>query len=184
MKVLNLILKQVYFDQILKGEKTQEFRDVKPTTVKKLLQLDDEGYEVEDENGNAQPIKYDAIRFYVGYNKDRDTMLIEVKDAHCEIFTDAIRDEQGNAIQFKARDGKPIFYAIDEEGYFLLDDKGEYIEVGEDEDFRCAPMECANGDECVEIDKPIEYEHEGRLWVAEQVVYDLGKILECNAKKR
>ncbi len=34
MKTLNLIIKQVYFDQIINGTKTQEFREVKPTTIK------------------------------------------------------------------------------------------------------------------------------------------------------
>lgn len=63
MKILNLIIKQKYFDAIMAGRKVQEFREVRPTTIKKLLQLDEEGYEVEDEYGNAQPIKYDAIRF-------------------------------------------------------------------------------------------------------------------------
>ena len=89
MKVLNLIIKQRYFDAILAGRKVQEFREVRPTTIKKLLQLDEEGYEVEDADGNAQPIKYDAIQFYVGYNKDRDSALVEVVGAHCEIFVDA-----------------------------------------------------------------------------------------------
>lgn len=117
MKVLNLIIKQVYFDQILSGEKTQEFREVKPTTIKKLLELDEEGYEKEDENHNSIPIKYDAIRFFVGYNPDRDSALVEVKDAYCEMFTD-------------------------------------------------------------ENDELITYEYDGKEWVAEQVVYNLGKVLE------
>lgn len=127
MKVLNLIIKQKYFDSIMCGQKVQEFREVKPTTVKKLLQLDEEGYEITDEAGNAQPIKYDAIRFFVGYNKDRDSALVEVKDAYCEIFVD-------------------------------------------------------------ENDKPIEFEvlnpktGETDYWVAEQVVYNLGKILETDIK--
>ena len=129
MKVLNLIIKQRYLDAILAGRKVQEFREVRPTTIKKLLQLDEKGFEIEDADGNAQPIKYDAIQFYVGYNKDRDSALVEVVGSHCEIF---------------------------------VDDKGE----------------------------PITYEH-GRdkdgqplVWVAEQVVYDLGKILSHNIRDK
>lgn len=117
MKVLNLIIKQCYFDAIMQGRKVQEFREVRPTTIKKLIELDEEGYEIEDENYNAVPIKYDAIRFFVGYNKDRDTALVEVTSTYTEIFVDE------------------------------------------------------NGD-------PIEYEYKGDLWVAQQVVYNLGKILE------
>ena len=129
MKILNLIIKQKYFDSIMCGQKVQEFREVKPTTIKKLLQLDDDGYEIVDENENAQPIKYDAIRFFVGYNKDRDSALVEVKNAYCEIFVD-------------------------------------------------------------ENDNPIEYEvlnpENGRTeyWVAQQVVYNLGKIIDTDIKPK
>ena len=127
MKTLNLIIKQVYFDQIINGTKTQEFREVKPTTIKKLLQLDEDGYELEDENGNAIPIHYDAIQFYVGYNKNRDSALVEVKDEDCEIFLD--------------ENNEPIIY-----------------EDGTDKD-----------------GNPLE-------WVAEQVVFNLGKVLEVHRK--
>lgn len=127
MKVLNLILKQKYFNAIMCGQKVQEFREVKPTTIKKLLKLDDEGYEILDEHGNSQPIEYDAIRFFVGYNKDRDSALVEVKDAYTEIF---------------------------------VDDKDEPIE-----------FEVLN-----EQTGKVEY------WVAQQVVYNLGKILETDIK--
>ena len=127
MKTLNLIIKQCFFDEIIKGTKKQEFREVKPTTIKKLLQLDEDGYELEDENGNAIPIHYDAIQFYVGYNKDRDSALVEVKDEYCEIFLD--------------ENNEPIIY-----------------EDGTDKD-----------------GNPLE-------WVAEQVVFNLGKVLEVHRK--
>lgn len=139
MKVLNLIIKQVYFDQIISGEKTQEFREVKPTTCKKLIQLDDEGYEVEDEHGNAKPIKYDAIRFFVGYNKDRDSALVEVKDAYCEIFVTDVVDEDGNVV-------------LDDEGNAMV--------------------------------QPLEYEYNSDTWFAEQVVYNLGRVLEKDIKPK
>lgn len=125
MKILSLIIKQAYFDAIIRGEKTQEFHEVKPTTIKKLLQLDEEGFEVLDEHGNSQPIKYDAIRFYVGYNKDRDSALVEVKDAHSEIYVDD-NDEIFETEKINPKTGK------------------------------------------------VEY------WVAQQVVYDLGKVLETD----
>lgn len=119
MKILTLIIKQEWFDKIMSGEKKQEFREVKPTTIKRYLQLDEDGYEKEDEYGNSIPIEYDAIRFYCGYNKDRDSALVEVKDAYVEMF-------------------------IDEDGKFII------------------------------------YEAEGKDWVAEQVVYNLGKVIEKN----
>ena len=129
MKVLNLIIKQKYFDAILAGRKVQEFREVRPTTIKKLLQLDEEGFEIEDEHGNAQPIKYDAIQFFVGYNKDRDSALVEVVGAHCEIFVDD-NDEPITYEHGRDKDGQPL------------------------------------------------------VWVAEQVVYDLGKILLHNIREK
>ena len=129
MKTLKLIIKQCFFDEIIKGTKKQEFREVKPTTIKRLLQLDKDGYEIEDEHGNAQPIKYDAIQFYVGYNKDRDSALVEVVGAHCEIFVDA--------------NGEPITY-----------------EYGRDK----------NG-------QPL-------VWIEEQVVFDLGKVLSHNIRDK
>ncbi|MCC8037297.1 MAG: ASCH domain-containing protein [Bacteroidales bacterium] len=119
MKILNLIIKQKYLDLILSGQKVQEFREVRPTTEKKLIQLDEEGYDICDENENALPIEYDAIRFYVGYNPDRDTALVKVESAYTEIF---------------------------------VDEKGE----------------------------PIWYEYKGKDYVAQQVVYNLGEILEKN----
>ena len=129
MKVLNLIIKQKYFDAILSGRKVQEFREVRPTTIKKLLQLDEEGFEIEDEHGNAQPIKYDAIQFFVGYSKDRDSALVEVIGAHCEIFVDD-NDEPITYEHGRDKDGQPL------------------------------------------------------VWVAEQVVYDLGKIFSHNIREK
>ena len=181
MKVLNLIIKQEYFDEIISGEKKQEFREVKPTTVKKLIQLDEEGYEREDEYGNAIPVEYDAIKFAVGYRKDRDTALVEVKGVHSEIFTEPYMDEEGNAILFKCRGGKPIFFATDEDGYFLQDKDGKYIEV--DEDYG-APMPVEGDEEGMIIEHAITYEYNERTWVAEQVVYDLGEILEQQVKEK
>ena len=117
MKILTLIIKQQYFDQIISGEKKQEFREVKPSTEKRLVQLDDEGFELYDENGNSYPVEYDAIRFNVGYNKNRDSALVKVDSAYTEIF---------------------------------VDEDGEII----------------------------DYEYNGDYYIAQQVVYNLGEILE------
>ena len=123
MKILTLIIKQKYFDAILAGRKVQEFREIRPQTEKKYVELDEEGYAVEVEDGNCVPVKYDAIRFYVGYNKERDTALVEVVGAHTEVFVD-------------------------------------------------------------ENNEPIKYEYNGEEYWAEQVVYDLGKILEHNIREK
>ena len=44
MEILTLIIKQKFFDEILSGKKTQEFREIRPTTQKKYCQLDADGY--------------------------------------------------------------------------------------------------------------------------------------------
>lgn len=130
MKILNLIIKQKYFDAIMQGSKVQEIREIRPTTVKKYIQIDQEGYEVcDEETGQSIPIKYDAIRFFVGYNTDRDSALVEVKDAYVQDFV----DEEGELITYE----------------FGKDKQGN-------------PM----------------------TWVASQVVYNLGKIIENDIKPK
>lgn len=118
LKVLNLIIKQRYFDAILSGHKVKEYREIRPQNERKYVLIDDEGYAVEDENGNCVPVKYDAIRFFVGYNKDRDTALVEVKDAYTEVFV----DDKGNPIAYeygKDENGEPIMYYAEQIVYNL-----------------------------------------------------------------
>lgn len=123
MKVLTLIIKQKYFDAILSGRKVQEFREIRPTNEKKYILIDKDGYAELDSDGNCTPIKYDAIRFYVGYQKDRDTALVEVLSTYTQI---------------------------------LVDDKGH----------------------------PITYDYEGEEYSAEQIVYNLGRVLEHNIREQ
>ena len=118
MKILKLIIKQCYFDEIIKGTKKQEFREVKPTTIKRLLQLDKDGYEVEDEKGNAIPIRYDALQLYVGYAKNRASALVEVKSAYCKIVT----DKKGEPIIYEHgtdKKGNPLTWVIEQVVYNL-----------------------------------------------------------------
>lgn len=98
--VLSLIIKQQYFNEILSGEKKQEFREIKPSTEKKYIIFEEDGYPREDEDGNCVPIHYDYLLLYVGYNADRDSMLIECTGAHCECILD--------------EEGEPLFYFIND----------------------------------------------------------------------
>ena len=61
-KVLHLNLYRKYFDQILEGKKTTEYREVTPYWSKRL-----EGR------------YYDVIQFRNGYRKDAPEMLVEFK---------------------------------------------------------------------------------------------------------
>lgn len=126
MKELQLIIKQKYFDEIIAGIKKQEFREIRPTTAKKYINYKcngkiytDDRELTENSEIDVVPIHYDAIRFYVGYNKDRASALVEVTGATVEFFVD---------------------------------------ENGED----------------------IVYEYKGEEYLAAQMVYDLGKIIEKN----
>lgn len=95
MRTLKLSIKQRYLDAIKDGRKVQEFREVRPNNVKKFLQLDADGFEIEDENANALPVEYDAILF-TG-KETGDTALVEVQGAKCEIMV----DDKGQPIEYE-----------------------------------------------------------------------------------
>lgn len=86
MRTVKLSIKQKYLDAIKDGRKVQEFREVRPNNIKKFLQLDENGFEKEDENANAIPVEYDAIFFKS--KETGDTALVEITGAKCEIMTD------------------------------------------------------------------------------------------------
>lgn len=93
---LYLPIKQVYFDQIIAGTKTEEYREIKEgITANRYLLKDASGdyalnldttepgkkYYIDDYNDGhfpflPKPYKYLALA--VGYNKERDTALVEV----------------------------------------------------------------------------------------------------------
>lgn len=92
--VLTLIIKQKYFDMIVEGTKKQEFRELKPSTLRRLVKTQgDTILTTPDEH--FIPVEYDAILFFVGYAKDRDSALVEVVGAREEY----INDENGEPIK-------------------------------------------------------------------------------------
>jgi len=93
MKILNLIVTQAWFDEIMSGKKKQEFRDIKPTTQKRYCEVDSEGY-CKTHNGRIVPRHYDAIRFCAGYRKDRDTAIVKIKKTQIDL----VEDDMGNLI--------------------------------------------------------------------------------------
>ena len=96
MNILTLSIKQKYFDEILAGKKTHEYREIRPTNAKKYItylcggkeypadaELPEEG-EIE-----LKPIKYDAIKLLTGaYTGKRPYIIVEVKNAEAVILTD------------------------------------------------------------------------------------------------
>ncbi len=97
MKNLTLSIKQVFFDQILSGEKKSEFRDIWPNNIKRYCQFDSNGNIINDD-GTIHPVKYDTITFYTGaYRGKRPKMVVKVKDANVFLF----EDEKGELITYE-----------------------------------------------------------------------------------
>lgn len=94
MRTLQLSIRQKYLDAIKDGRKVQEFREIRPNNIKKFVQLDEDGFEKEDENANAIPVEYDAILFVS--KETGDTATVEVKDSRCEIMV----GENGQPIEY------------------------------------------------------------------------------------
>ena len=184
-KVLYLPIKQSYFDAIMDGSKVEEFRDITPKNVKRYVQLDYEGYEMEDELGDAIPVHYDYIHFAVGYSKDRDEALVEITDTYIEVAQEAMRREDDDSIiLFEGeKDGKPYLYKVDENNNFVLDADGKKIPDPEG-----LPCMVENGGTGVPYYYPIIYQYgednEGNTldWVVERAVFCLGKIINKKIK--
>jgi hypothetical protein len=71
--ILTLNIKQIYFNQILSGEKTIEYRDLKQSKLNTYTWVD-------NNDGKRYLRQFNALRFYVGYNRDQDSALVEVTD--------------------------------------------------------------------------------------------------------
>lgn len=133
MKILNISIKQKYFDEILAGTKTHEYREIRPNNGKRYFRYLHEGREYTPQVDNDQipdddkpielvPVKYDAIKLLTGaYSGKRPYMIIEVKEATVVILT----DENGDDIVYEWSDGKE--YLAAEMDYTL----GRIIEVSE-----------------------------------------------------
>lgn len=114
MKVLTLSIKQKYFDEILAGTKTHEYREITPTNAKKYINYicDGKVYAKEEdlpEEGELDviPIQYDAIKLLTGaYSGKRPYIIVEVKDAEIVFLT----DEDGNDIMYEY-EGRPYYAA-------------------------------------------------------------------------
>lgn len=73
MKVLPLNIKKMYFDEILRGTKKIEERELKQTTLNRYTYVD-------EADGKRYLRRYDALRLFVGYHKDRENALVQVTD--------------------------------------------------------------------------------------------------------
>ena len=83
-KVLHINLYRKYFDKILKGEKTIEYRDITPYWSKRL-----EGR------------YYDVIQFRNGYAKDAPIMIVEYKGTVVDDLYGTYAIKLGNVLKTK-----------------------------------------------------------------------------------
>lgn len=93
LKVLSLIIKDVYFREILAGTKTIEYRELKQTTMNRYTYVD-------EADGKRYLRRYDALRLNVGYNKDRDSALVEVTDITYDIDTSVVEYHLGRILEY------------------------------------------------------------------------------------
>lgn len=119
MNILTLSIKQQYFDDILKGLKTHEYREVRPNNARRYFryehggklytpQVDDDEMPDDDQPVTLVPVRYDAIKFLTGaYSGKRPWMTVEVKDA--QIYT--LSDDDGDDIEYEWEDGKTYLAA-------------------------------------------------------------------------
>ena len=91
-KILTLNIKQIYFDQILRGEKTIEYRDLKSSTMNRYTW-------VEIETGNRYLRKFDALRLCVGRTEWSDKMLVEVVDTTFDSDAQRVEYHLGKVLQ-------------------------------------------------------------------------------------
>ena len=103
MRILTLQIKRPYLEAILSGEKTEEYREIRPKNAKKFVI---QNPEAEDDDEWLKPVKYDAIKFLNGYDTNRPEALVEIKDTRIELSV----DENGEYITYE-EDGEEYIEA-------------------------------------------------------------------------
>ncbi|MBR1775213.1 MAG: hypothetical protein IJ759_06765 [Bacteroidales bacterium] len=84
MKTLHLVLKKQWFDMIASGEKTEEYREIKPYWQKRICINCNELYCERPcldcyRNDMNTFNHYDTVTFYLGYKKDRPKMTFKIR---------------------------------------------------------------------------------------------------------
>lgn len=117
MKILTLSIKQKFFDEILAGKKTHEYREIRPTNAKKYITYLCNGKEYpadaelpEEGDIDLKPIKYDALKLLTGeYKGKRPFIIVEVRNAEVSILT----DENGEDIVYTYKGEEYLAAQID-----------------------------------------------------------------------
>lgn len=81
--VLKLVVKKKWFDMIVSGKKTEEYREIKPYWIDKLVNQDADsgfiGYANEEKKqpkifGEIEYIPFTHVLFFHGYSKNRKSI--------------------------------------------------------------------------------------------------------------
>lgn len=153
-KILTLTVSKQWFDMIVAGEKTEEYREIKPYWIKRLTTNCEVAYDVAAETycGKVLYRPYTHVLFINGYHKDSPRIEKEIesitigkpKKGLCpdkwldtEFFIIKFKQRMTNKDFFYAYRGEPVFYKGNdigayvagyvEEKYIILgfyDDKG------------------------------------------------------------
>lgn len=96
-ETLRLQIKKEFLNQILSGEKTEEFRDVTDFYISRLCVLDSEGNPQEDPNnpGGVLCKQYETVTFVSGYKKNAVETVYKLSRVAYEQFV----DEKGNVTE-------------------------------------------------------------------------------------
>lgn len=80
MRTLKLTLKKQWFDMILSGEKKEEYREVKPYWISRLVKYESRNFYLMPK-GIIFPHykKYDLVEFTNGYGDNRPQVTLECK---------------------------------------------------------------------------------------------------------
>lgn len=96
MRELKLIVKRKVFDDIVRGARKEEVRDIRPSSESRYIVVNENGVVECDGSGNAIPVEYDAIRFRVGYESGSSNVLVEILKS----YTRYIVDENDNVVEY------------------------------------------------------------------------------------
>lgn len=200
--VLNLQIKQKYLDLIAQGSKIQEFREIRPTTEKKYLEFDGEGYPLEE------PDKFLVVYEPLECDAEKDggnTVLVYVgedgEEKRLPLLKKTIGDEEVEYVDYNGEECE-VVKALDKKGNIILDSEGLplYAIVAPVELHACVPkkydainfyignvsdsdhilVEVKHAHTEFYVDKdgvPLYSEHKGERYYQELMVYDLGSII-------
>jgi len=93
-KILNPQYQRSLFQRNHCRHEKEEYRLLKPSTINKYTYLDE---------GKRWLKKYDAIHFFVGYHKDRESALIEIFDAIYNFEEQTVVYSLGRIIEVSAK---------------------------------------------------------------------------------